>query len=200
MCVKTSVCADAEQLAEYRSSLGTMGQDTNAHYTGEAYSVWDGSYAFGKHKEKAVFVDENACIGCMVRVCVCVSARVNSCVCIKALLLMLTNIRNCRRCRCCCFINTYALCRIVFTARRNHSQLSQSMAALASWHNGLMTGTNSTWHSTAVPCRAFIGSTSRTCRCSNMRCAPWIEHTLQDSCTAPRHRKIVPIHSRWPRT
>ena len=80
MCAKTSVCADAEQLAEYRSSLGTMGQDTNAHYTGEAYSVWDGSYAFGKHKEKAVFVDENACIGCMVRVCVCVSV----CVCLRA--------------------------------------------------------------------------------------------------------------------
>ena len=72
-CMRTCVCADtrfSKQLAEYRSSLGMMGQDSNAHYTGEAYSVWDGSYAFGKHKEKAMFVDENACIGCLVRVCV----------------------------------------------------------------------------------------------------------------------------------
>ena len=137
-------------------------------------------------------------------VCVCVCV----CVCAREFMRMHEGVapdadqylHNCRRCRCCCFINTYALCRIVFTARRNHSQLSQSMAALASWRNGQMTGTNSTWHSTAVPCRAFIGSTSRTYRCSNMRCAPWIEHTSQDSCTAPRHRKIVPIHSKWPRT
>lgn len=51
-------------LEGYREHLGTLGQDSNADYTGEAYSIWDGTYAFGKHKNKAIFVDENACIGC----------------------------------------------------------------------------------------------------------------------------------------
>ena len=26
--------------------------------------MWDGSFAFGKYREQALFVDENACIGC----------------------------------------------------------------------------------------------------------------------------------------
>ena len=56
-----------EQLKGYRDHLATLGQDSDAEFTGEAYSVWDGSFAFGEYKEKALFVDENACIGCQVR-------------------------------------------------------------------------------------------------------------------------------------